>query len=376
MAVMSTPNPTTIQIFRAGTQTAMSGEAMSFSEADLAASCAAYDPAVHEAPLVIGHPRHNSPAWGWVQSMAVAGQHLEATPHQLNPEFAELVRTGRFKKISASFYRPDSPNNPVPGVWYLRHVGFLGAQPPAVKGLRQAEFGEAGEQGIVEFADWGMEANATLWRRLRDWLLAKHGQETADQVVPDWQIENIRDAARQGDDGPRPAFSEPNPPQEPHVTPEDAAAIQAENAALKKQLADAQAEKQSAARAAVHANNVAFAEQLIAEGRLLPKHQAVLIATLDAATPPDAPLEFSEGTSKRPLADGLRELFQQLPPVVEFGELATTDRAGSAPSSADVADFAEKSTDPDRLSMHARAMRLAHDKNIPYEQAARLLAGR
>lgn len=372
---MSTPNPTSIQIFRAGSQTAMSGEEMSFSEADLAASCAAYDPAVHEAPLVIGHPRHNSPAWGWVQSMAVSGQHLEATPHQLDPEFAELVRAGRFKKISASFYRPDSPNNPVPGVWYLRHVGFLGAQPPAVKGLRQVEFGEPGEQGVVEFSDWGMEANASLWRRLRDWLLAERGQDVADQVVPDWQIESIREAARQDDDDPRPAFSETNTPQqEPHVTPEQAAAIETENAKLKKQLADALAEKQSAA----HASNVSFAEQLIAAGKLLPKHQAVVIAALDVASPPDAPLEFSEGegVKQRPLADGLRELFQQLPPVVEFGELATTARAGSAPSNADVAEFAEKSTDPDRLSMHARAMCLAHDKNIPYEQAARLLAGR
>ena len=160
------------------------------------------------------------------------------------------------------------------------------------------------------------------------------------------------------------------------MTPEQAAAIAAENASLKQQLADAHAEKQSAARAALHASNVAFAEQLIAAGQLLPKHQAVLIATLDAATPPDAPLEFGEGANKRALADGLRELFQQLPQVVEFGELATSGRAGSAPSSADVADFAEKPTDPDRLSMHARAVRMAQDKNIPYEQAARLLAGR
>lgn len=158
------------------------------------------------------------------------------------------------------------------------------------------------------------------------------------------------------------------------MTPEQAAAIETENAKLKKQLADALAEKQSAA----HASNVSFAEQLIAAGTLLPKHRAVVIAALDVASPPDAPLEFSEGegVKQRPLADGLRELFQQLPPVVEFGELATTARAGSAPSNADVAEFAEKSTDPDRLSMHARAMCLAHDKNIPYEQAARLLAGR
>lgn len=375
MAAMSTPNP--LHIFKPGRQTAMSGVTLEFSESDLAASARAYNPAKHEAPIVIGHPRHDAPAYGWVKSLTAGADGLSAEPHQVDTAFAELVAAGRYKKISASFYLPGASNNPVPGVYYLRHVGFLGAQPPAVKGLKQAEFADA-EDGIVEFGDWDDRTNAGLWRSLRDWIIAKFGLEEADKVLPVWDVQSLANSAAQPEprDDPRPAFSEPNPLQEPHVTPEQAAAIEAENAALKKQLAEAQAEKQSAGRAAVHANNVAFAEQLTTEGRLLPKHQAVVIATLDAATPPDAPLEFGEGTSKRPLADGLRELFQQLPQVVEFGELATSGRAGSAPSSADVADFAEKSTDPDRLNLHARAMRLAQDKNIPYEQAARLLAGR
>ncbi|MDL6388248.1 peptidase, partial [Escherichia coli] len=71
----------------------------------------------------------------------------------LDPQFAEMVTDGRFKKVSASFYLPDSPSNPKPGVLYLRHVGFLGAQPPSVKGLKQVSFSEQ-EEGVVEFADW------------------------------------------------------------------------------------------------------------------------------------------------------------------------------------------------------------------------------
>ena len=65
-----------------------------------------------------------------------------------------MVRAGRFKKVSASFYTPDSPHNPVPGVYYLRHVGFLGAQPPAVKGLAPVpvNFAEGDtEEGCVSF---------------------------------------------------------------------------------------------------------------------------------------------------------------------------------------------------------------------------------
>ncbi|STD22410.1 Uncharacterised protein [Enterobacter asburiae] len=77
-----------------------------------------------------------------MKSLSLNGGDLLAEPDQLDPQFAELVGNGRFKKVSASFYLPDSPNNPKPGTLYLRHVGFLGAQPPSIKGLKQVSFGE------------------------------------------------------------------------------------------------------------------------------------------------------------------------------------------------------------------------------------------
>lgn len=208
MPVMDT---TRLHIFQAGRRTDMSGRVLNFSEADLAATVNAYDPKLHEAPIVIGHPRHDAPAWGWVASLASSGADLQAEPTQVDPAFAELVGAGRYKKISSSFYAPDAPNNPVPGVYYLRHVGFLGAQPPSVKGLREVQFADA-EEGVIEFADWGMETNATMWRRLRDWLLVQFGQDTADRVIPDWQIQSLQESARaDSDDGtlvPTPAFAE------------------------------------------------------------------------------------------------------------------------------------------------------------------------
>jgi hypothetical protein len=141
-----------LHIFKSGHHVAMNGAALEFSEADLAASARAYDPALHEAPVVIGHPKHDAPAYAWVKSLVTSEDGLNAEPRQVDPAFAEMVNAGRFKKISASFYAPDAPNNPVPGVYYLRHVGFLGAQPPAVKGLKQVEFAET-EAGVVEFSD-------------------------------------------------------------------------------------------------------------------------------------------------------------------------------------------------------------------------------
>ena len=134
------PTAKPIQIFKPGRHTALSGQALEFSAADLSASAAAYDPTKSEAPIVVGHPALDAPAYGWVKSLAFADGALDAEPDQVDAAFAEMVAAGRFKKISASFFMPDAANNPVPGVYYLRHVGFLGAAAPAVKGLRNPSF--------------------------------------------------------------------------------------------------------------------------------------------------------------------------------------------------------------------------------------------
>lgn len=358
-----------LHIFKSGKHVAASGDSFNFSESDLTATVLAYDPARHEAPLVIGHPKHDAPAAGWVQSLQATAEGLVATPSQVDPAFAELVSKGSFKKISASFYHPDSPSNPVPGVYYLRHVGFLGAQPPAVKGLRPIELAD-GEEGVIEFGDFGHETSASLWRRLRDFLIGDRGLEVADQVIPDWQINSLAEAAREHE--PRPSFSEPPPPEESTVTPEEIAAMQAENARLKGQVKQHQEQTRKARLDGIHQNHVAFAEGLINEGRLLPKHAPALIAVLDFAESSDQPLEFGEGTERQPLATGLKAIFGDQPKQIDFAEKASKERHGGGSVKADL-EFSEKNTDPDRLDLHQRATALAAEKNIPYESAVRQL---
>ena len=133
--------PRAIEVFKPGRHTASNGKAITFTARDLQQIASSYNPALHEAPLVVGHPKHDAPAYGWTKALRVnrAGR-LEVVPQQVNPQFAELHRAGSFKKISVSLYEPGDPNNPKPGGYYLRHVGFLGAMAPAVKGLRDAEF--------------------------------------------------------------------------------------------------------------------------------------------------------------------------------------------------------------------------------------------
>ncbi len=141
-----------LEILKVGPVTSKSGDKFNFSEADLRHMAAVYNPTLFRAPLVIGHPSEQAPAYGYVSALHYANGKLLAEPAQVNPQFAERVNSGSLLSLSASFYSPSAANNPKPGTLYLRHVGFLGAWPPAVNGLAFPEFGDGGH-GTIKFSD-------------------------------------------------------------------------------------------------------------------------------------------------------------------------------------------------------------------------------
>ncbi|MCF7963980.1 MAG: hypothetical protein K9L79_00405 [Methylobacter tundripaludum] len=359
-----------IHIFKPGMHTAMSGAVLNFTEHDLADSAEAYDPLVHEAPMVVGHPKADAPAYGWVKSLQFAESGLHAEPDQVDAEFAELVRTGRFKKISASFYTPDSPSNPKPGVYYLRHVGFLGAQPPAIKGLKQAEFADAAE-GIVEFSEWDDVQNASLWRNLREWFIGKHGQEEADKVVPQYAVQQLEQSAQQElmedaseqNASPQPAFTETEGDTMSAEDKKRLAELETENARLRQQ----QTEFAESQKTALHTGNLNFAETLIKEGRLLPFQKELVVATLDFMASQEQIVEFGEGDGKKPLFDAVKDdWLAKAPKVVEFSEI------GGDNDDHQTVDFAAPAgvvVDTAQLKLHNDATAYASTHNVDYQTA-------
>ena len=114
------------------------GQRYCFSPRDIAATASAYDPARFAAPLVIGHPAGDasSPAHGWIKRLTVdAAGALVAGIEDVSDALKALVKAGSYRHLSASFWPPTHPSNPSPGVYALRHVGALGASPPAIRGL-------------------------------------------------------------------------------------------------------------------------------------------------------------------------------------------------------------------------------------------------
>jgi len=325
---------------------------LDFSEDQLAASIAAYDPKKHEAPLVIGHPKDNGPAWGWVSGLSFAEGEVVADTAQVAEEFGEMVEAGRFKKVSASWYTPDSPSNPVPGVFYLRHVGFLGAMPPAIKGLSPLQFSED-EEGVVEFADDAYAAGsiARIFRRMRDAWLSKFGQEEADNTLPAYLIEDLEEDARRRReaDQSQPAFHE-----EPSMTPEQIAQMQADNAAAQARIAALEgqttsfAEREAALAARERATQVATIradlDKHVKDGRLLPANVAPLAEFMAGLPAEGEVVEFGEAvdgvTPKVSPRAFMAAFVAGLPKVVEFGEIA----GGTGPSAGTLTaqDLADK----------------------------------
>ncbi|MBD2628482.1 hypothetical protein [Trichormus variabilis] len=253
-----------LEIFKAGKHTAMDGRTLSFGESEINASVKAYDPSIHEAPLVVGHPKSDAPAYGWVKGLTGNTGLMQAIPHQVDPVFAEMVNAGRFKKISASFYMPDHPTNPVPGVYYLKHVGFLGAVAPAVKGLKSASFEES-EEGILDLEVDFAECAADF---LEFCECDKGGKLDVEQL----KQENER-----------------------------------LKATLKRQ------------------ESTSFVESV--KSKILPSYRTGLVefvSSLDSSQE----LEFSEGDEQKklPAADWFKDFLAHLPNVVELGEVAGDEK--------------------------------------------------
>jgi hypothetical protein len=301
-----------IEIFKAGKHIAMDGSALSFGAADLAATAAAYEPAKHEASLVIGHPTTDGPAWGWVKGLRVEGDALIADVHQIDPGFAEAVNAGRYKKVSACFWRPDAETNPTPGVYALRHVGFLGAAPPAVKGLRPVQFAMARA------------------------LAALHSERAL--------------AALNGDDADFITFAEKE--ASPLSETVDFAAREAALAAREASLAA----QETALRRAGHLNTV---NTLVGEGRVLPAHREALVSFMAALDAHTGTVAFGEGAPVTPAA-WFKTWLATLPAQVPLGETAA--RTGAEPAIAFAAPPGVP-VDQARLALHGKA--LAYQETHP-----------
>ena len=353
-----------IHFFRPGKHIANNGTEIVITAEQLKKSAEIYNAKLHEAPITIGHPVDNAPAYGWISGLEFNEDdgNIYAVPSNVNSDFEGMVKNRSFPKVSASWYMPDAPTNPSPGNYYLRHLAFLGAAPPAIKGLKEIQFSDT-ETGIIDFGGIGLVDDfvyvttdiALFLDDFRDWILETSGAELADKLVPKWKIQNMRAAAprmqanidalidaevQRRVPNSMVDFSEDsnsmtaNANTKPDVTDIAAQqkAIADQQAAIDKQRADMKAERErqdkeyvefkEQQRAKTRAALKGQVDELVKSGRVLAAKGPQLLAVLESF-PDNATLEFGEGDSAKKVSpkDWILDFIKEQPVQVEFQEL-------------------------------------------------------
>lgn len=303
------------EILKVGKFTNSKGQDVNFSQEDLSNIASNYNPAVSEAPIVIGHPQTNDPAFGWIDSLKVEGEKLIASASKIVPEFLTALKDGLFKKRSVSL----NPDNS------LRHVGFLGATLPAVKGLADLQFSELPEENLIEFADCPLP--------------------TADCPLPTADEFHLSDALSQI-----------------NSLKDSIEKFKSEFSEFKDLKIIAEQENNSFSFSSNFKDEV---DQAFQDGKLtVPiKEKLLSLLTMDfAATNP-------------PKADSLQNFFSEflleLPVIVPFDDFATPPVKPAEVNKS--FDFSEFILDSESEQVHKKILEIVIEKNITYPEAAQIV---
>jgi hypothetical protein len=340
-----------LHIFKRGTHTDSGGKTLDFGDDMLNNVVDSYNPSLHEAPIVIGHPATDDPAMGWVESVKVTEEGLHAEPKQVNADFEELVKAGSYKKISASFYMPDSPSNPSPGNWYLRHVGFLGGQAPAIKGLGNVQF-SAAEEGVLEFEDsfeqgYSLGTIATLMQNIKKFIIRSSGIDEADTLIPDYMVKELERSSERMINPPTPETNQFNEENEMDLEQAKAKIAQLEsdnesltneNGTLKGKVTEFEEASQTAAEAARKTAIANEVEALVKGGHIAPAERENITAFCELLDGTERTVSFGEGDAAVEVKG--RESFikfLQSKTVVDFNERTREEGKPNGPmTSADL----------------------------------------
>ena len=320
-----------IDICRAGTWRDMQGHDVRLDDDRLDRIVAAHADA-DPAPVVVGHPETDAPAYAWIDGLRRVGDRLQAKLRDIAPSFREAVEEGRYSGRSIALEGDR-----------LRHLGFLGGRAPAVPGLAPTRFA-SGAQTVIAFAEDGEAVSS-------DDSPADH-PDTLRAPEP-----------REDEDGDSLV-----PPCAPQEQGEDAGA-RAELAEREASLAAREAALLEREAAAAADERRRAAEQAIAPhvdaGRVLPAERAALVALLAALTDDQgnaggrATISFASATGdavRMQPAAILEQFIEGLPRRVDYRTLA----GGPVPGVSALSGAHENAgEDSERIAAEARALMAA-----------------
>jgi|GEM_PF-1973667 len=251
-----------------------------------------------DVPVCCGHPKSNSPAYGWFDALKVEpnkenGFSLFAKFKNVQEDFKEAVNKGLYKMRSISI-TPDL---------MIRHLAFLGAQTPAVKRLEEFCFQADENAAEIEFELNEPQSGHLLFE------------------------DNNPDGA-----GNSPFLNPKNKEGVEKVNEEEfqkqLSAKNDEIAVLKKQLNEAEKAKQMQ-------EFEDFCSNAIAAGQLLPAQKDAVIDILTASADYE-PYEFEDG-QKKTVCAMVKDLIGSMKQF-DFKETASKSKAGEGSDNIDFSD--------------------------------------
>lgn len=358
-----------IELFESGTHKDSRGREKTWTNNELDKIVSNYNESNHEAPITIGHPTSSAPAFGWLQEVKREGNVLLGKFKQVNSEFSEMVQEGLFKKRSISL-TPDCN---------IKHIAFLGAKAPAIKGLKDIEFSHSEQDDFIyesaDFSEWKNSIVARLFQRMRDYFIDKDGLETADTLISSWDI----DALKEPEKAPvEQSFEEPTQEEldldklqqmQAELDAQKARVAEFEEANKQKdiELQQAQAKLAEQEKAAKRADYEAFCDDLVKKGHLLPAQRNLSVEFMSMLEDV-GDYEFEEGKKTSPV-EKYKEMLTSLPKQMNYEEFAKKGKA---------ADYQANLEDPQEIAKKALEYQEAETnagRTISIDQAVRHITG-
>ena len=355
------------EILKVGKVKDSSGKCHNFTEKDLDLIVKQYEKRKNDSPVVVGHPKTNSPAYGWVDKLKSDGKILYASFKETIPEFVEAVKKKMYKYISISLH---------PITKKLRHVGFLGGVAPAVEGLAEANLSEEDEYITIEFseAEWSenrIRSIGRLFQRIREFFIEKWGIEETNNIISAYDADYLKEIPSKVE-----SVSSFNEDKTKEVNMDELEKVkqqlldketeltnlteatdekETENKKLKKDIADIE---QKGKEKEVSE----FVDSLKKEGRLLPKHEKTVSEILMNLKGQDFEIEFSEEEKKSGF-DSFSSMLKEMPVVVPLKDLKKKEE-----KEIKTGEFGEN-VDDDAMEVHKEAMALCEKEDITYAEA-------
>lgn len=343
------------------------------TNADLQELVTNYDPKYFESPITIDHI-DTGPSYGWVEKVKLDGDKLYALFHDVEESFQEDVKKGRYKNRSIEYY----PNLDGKGK-YLRAVSFLGAHPPAVKGMAPITFSEAKKitfpnGDYLAFDEYRMPAVGRVLQNIREWILEKFGSDEANKVINQFDIDALKEPLPSDNQ----AFSDNNQQKfnlkELTVNPEEIEKLKADNTRLLKFQEDSLKEKAAfiAFKENIRKENYnKWLEEKTGKGQLLPKYKEEIL-TFMMALKEDEVIKFSEDKKENPVT--IFKSFVDSIPANTFADLTGVKKyTGNNASKKKESVY----TEDDRELLHERILKYRDEHpDVSYEDALYIMGGK